>query len=417
MNSKINAIPSLVVSLSVFLFGALSLVVPSGYSLGAIVLFMFALGYAWVRPYPKLNNADWYVIAALAAYFIVGALSNLIHRLPHNSYDNLSRFLLAIPVLLLLLRIPVKAVFYWLGVAVGALGAGVFAVWDFYASNDRADGFTNAIQFGDIAIIFSCMLLAALSWARTQSKLVLSLVISGIAGGFVASLLSESRGGWLVLPAVIAIFYWCGNYRSAKNTLLLVGVGAVLAVCIYWIPSIDFFHDRISDIFVELHGYQVDPTMNTAIGARLHMWKTSLVMIEQRPLLGWGSLSNYLAETGVRDAILADFNHVHNDFLDAWVKRGVLGAVALLTLYLLPGVAFCRALKTPLPSARAAAMAGIVLVSGAFICGLTQTFFAHSSGVMIYVFMLVILWAQTRAADQQPGVAGKSTNFYRQTGA
>ena len=402
MSSRIRAIPSAVVSLSVFLFSALSLVVPSGYSLGAIVLLMFGLGYLWVRPYPRLKAEDWYVIAALATYFFVGALSNLIHQLPHSSYDNLSRFLLAVPVLLLLLRVPVMPVFCWMGVAVGALGSGIFAIWDFYTSNDRANGFTNAIQFGDIAIIFSCMLLAALPWARTQSKLILSLMILGIAGGFIASLLSASRGGWLVLPAVMIIFYWFGNYRSVKNTLLFLGAALVLSMCIYFVPWLDFLRDRFTDIFLELHGYQVDPTLNTSVGARLHMWKTSILMIEQRPLLGWGSLANYLAETGVHDDILADFNHVHNDFLDAWVKRGVPGAMTQLALYVLPLLAFYRALKTSLTSVRVAAMAGIVLVSGAFICGLTQTFFAHSSGVMIYVFMLVILWAQARLPDR-PG--------------
>ena len=148
------------VSLSVFLFSALALSVSSGYTYGPVLLLLPALGYLLVRPYPVVNSGDKLIIVALLIYFLVGTLTNVVHHLPSREYDNFSRFLLVVPVLFLLLRFPVKPVFLWSGIAVGALGASVVAYMDFYIHGEsRAGGYNNPIQFGDIAMLFSCLLL------------------------------------------------------------------------------------------------------------------------------------------------------------------------------------------------------------------------------------------------------------------
>src|SRR5690554_5147795 len=61
-------------SVAVFLLGAIALVVPSGYSVGAVLLL---LGSTWLlvaRPSLGLTRQDWLVIAALGAYAAVGMM-------------------------------------------------------------------------------------------------------------------------------------------------------------------------------------------------------------------------------------------------------------------------------------------------------------------------------------------------------
>ena len=58
-------------SVAVFLFSAISLVVPSGFSLGAVMLI--AAGSATLllkRLKPKLETSDYRLIAVLAQYFV-----------------------------------------------------------------------------------------------------------------------------------------------------------------------------------------------------------------------------------------------------------------------------------------------------------------------------------------------------------
>lgn len=387
------------VSLSVFLFSALALSVSSGYTYGPALLLLPALGYLFVRPYPALNSGDKLIIAALLIYFFVGAFTNIAHHLPSREYDNFSRFLLAIPVLFLLMRFPVKPVYLWSGIAIGALGAAVVAYLDFYVHGEsRAGGYNNPIQFGDIAMLFACLLLAGFSWAKQHSKWMSLIFFLGIVAGVFASLLSGARGGWLALPFAVGVFFIAnGSYKNKKHIWLFVVALSCLAVAFYSSRESSFLQARIQDALSDLHEYTQAKNANTSIGIRFTLWQHGLDLVVQRPLLGWGSVENYVAITGDSSAVFKQFSHFHNELLDAFVKRGLLGVCALLALYALPALAFFHLLKqTAANASRAAAWAGLMLVLATFLFGLTQSFFCHASGVMIYIFMLVIVWTQAR---------------------
>jgi O-antigen ligase len=402
MNSKKFAYQSilvLLISFAVFLFGALALSVSSGYTYGPVLLLLPALGYVWVRPYPMIGPCDRFIIAALLIYFLVGVVTNVFHHLPSREYDNFSRFLLAVPVLLLLLRFPIKPAYFWSGVALGAVGAAVVAYMDFYVHGEsRAGGHNNPIQFGDIAMLFACLLLAGFSWARQHSNLMVAVFFLGIMSGIFASLLSGARGGWLALPVAIGCFYIAnGFYKNKIQMLVCAFVLSGLAVGFYSSQESSFLQMRIQDALSDLHQYTQAHNANTSLGIRFTLWQSGLDLVAQRPLLGWGSVENYLAITGDSSDVFQHFSHFHNEFLDAWVKRGLLGALALLALYLLPALAFYRQLKQSSIHIKPYAWAGLMLVLATLLFGLTQSFFCHASGVMVYVFMLVILWAQARS--------------------
>lgn len=395
---------SALVSSGVFLLCAFALVVPSGYSLGALMLVLPSLVYLGVRPWPVLKAEDKYLIAALLMYFGVGVFTNVHHHLKGSSYDNLSRFLLAVPVLLLLLRKPVKPTVVWQAVALGALGAAVLAIWEFVVQGEeRAAGHINAIQFGDIAILFFCMLIAVAPWAKHGGRFFLALVLAGALAGLLASLLSGARGGWLMMPVVALLVYWWSGKRNVATNAIFAVVSTLAVAAICWLPWLEFLRDRISHIALDLQSYQDNQDATSSLGSRFHLWRLSLDMVAQHPIMGWGNFERYVAVTGVQDEVLIKYNHMHNDLLDAWVKRGLVGVVALVGVYLVPAVIFYRQLKRhsgagqPI-AARSAALAGMMLVVATFVFGLTQSFLTHSSGVTMYVFLLVILWAQVRQA-------------------
>ena len=394
-------IPVLCVSIFVFLFGALALVVPSGYTYGPVLLLLFALMYLFVRPNPMLIAADKSFIAALLLYFLVGVVTNFIHHLPSRHYDNFSRFLFAIPVLLLLLRFPIKLIYLWSGIALGALGAGIVAVVDFYVYGElRAGGYNNPIQFGDIAMLFSCVLMAGFAWAKQHSRSMIIIFFVGFMSGIWASLLSGARGGWLVLPFAIGLFYLVNDlHKNTKKSAIFIF--AVLCFCgfAYYFLSPSLLQSRINDVISDLQQYFHANNANTSLGARITLWQASLPLIAEHPLLGWGSVANYVNLSGDKAEIFQRFNHFHNDFLDALVKRGLLGGMALLMIYVVPGVLFYRQLKQCVSAKAPLVYASLLLIVATFVFGLTQSFFSHSSGVMVYVFLLVILWAQVRAPD------------------
>lgn len=402
MNSKtftLNRILLLLISTAVFLFGALALIISSGYTYGPVLLLLPALGYLVVRPYPILNSQDNILIIALLIYFVVGVATNVVHHLPSRSYDNFSRFLLAIPVLLLLLRFPVKPVFLWSGIALGAVGAAFIAIIDFYVDGAlRAGGHNNPIQFGDIAILFACLLLAGFSWAKQYSKLMTTIFLLGIASGIFASLLSGARGGWLVLPFALGVFYISNNFhKNTKQSFLFATGLAVLGVVVYQLQQSGLLEMRFQEALSDLHQYTQAQNANTSLGIRFTLWQTGLDLFAQHPLLGWGSVENYVSITGDTSDIFQRFNHFHNELLDALVKRGLVGSFALFVIYCVPALIFYRQLQHCPVQVKPMAQAGLMLVLATFVFGLTQSFFCHASGVMVYVFMLVIMWAQVRS--------------------
>lgn len=401
---SIEKFPVLVISIFVFLFSALALVVPSGYTYGPVFLLLIALGYLFVRPYPALNAADKYLLAALLAYFLVGTVTNVVHHLPSRNYDNTSRFLFAIPVLLLLLRFPCKPIYLWSGIGIGALGAACVAAMDFYVYGEsRAGGFNNPIQFGDISMLFACLLMAGFAWAKQYSRTMVAVFAVCIVSGILASLLSGARGGWLALPFGLIAFYVANDLqKNIQKTIIFIA--AIVCTCglAYYFFAQDLLQTRMNDALSDLQQYVQANTTNTSLGARLALWQASLPLIAEHPLLGWGTVANYVSLSGDSADIFQRFSHFHNDFLDALVKRGLLGGVALLIIYVVPAVLFYRQLKQCSSTKRPLVYAGLILVIATFIFGLTQSFFSHSSGVMMYVFMLIILWAQVRSPDVNP---------------
>jgi O-antigen ligase len=327
--------------------------------------------------------------------------TNFIHHLPSRNYDIFSRFLFAVPILLLLLRFPIKPVYLWVGVALGAFGAGVMAVMDFYVYGElRAGGYNNPIQFGDIAMLFACVLLAGFSWAKQHSRSMVIIFVGCIMSGILASLLSGARGGWLALPFALALFYVVnGFHTNTRNSVSFILVILCAAVFAYYFLPPDIVQIRISYAISDIQQYLQTNNTNTSLGARMVLWQASLPLIAEQPLLGWGSVANYVNFSSDSADVFQRFNHFHNDILDALVKRGLLGGLALLVIYVLPAILFYRQLKQCSPTKQPFACAGLILVIATFVFGLTQSFLSHSSGVMIYVFMLVILWAQVRTEE------------------
>ncbi len=71
------------------------------------------------------------------------------------------------------------------------------------------------------------------------------------------------------------------------------------------------------------------------------MWKTALLMGKENHLLdgvikifktnGWSMLKNQFQILS-----LWNCNHAHNDFLEMWARRGIIGIIALIGIYLIP---------------------------------------------------------------------------------
>src|SRR5699024_2829187 len=107
-------------------------------------------------------------------------------------------------------KYPPRLTWLWLGLGIGAIAACIWSGYQkFFLDIQRAGGYTNAIQYGNLAMLMGVWCVAGLGWAHTQThcrRWQLLLVVGALCG-VLASLLSGSRGGWIGLPVVLWVLY------------------------------------------------------------------------------------------------------------------------------------------------------------------------------------------------------------------
>jgi O-antigen ligase len=275
----------------------------------------------------------------------------------------------------------------------------------------RAAGYTHPIQFGNISLLFGILCFAGLGWAASQRRSVFWYVLMscGIFFGLLGSLLSGSRGSWISLLAVLPVAYFChGGLLNKRHMAVCFATVLLLFGVLQALPESPV-ETRIKLAVTEMQEYSDSGTSTTSVGARLEMWRAGLLLIQERPWLGWGKTGYLqgqanLVQAGKVRLVPGEHNHLHNEYLDALVKRGLLGFVALLALYLVPLVLFARRVRDSNRVARPYAVAGVLLIVSYMVFGLTQSFLTHNNGVMMLLFMLVILWSLLRASDGTPAL-------------
>lgn len=392
-------------SVSVFLFSALALAVGSGYSLGLVALLLASTWLLWKRPKLGLQKQDYLLIGVLLLYFLFYTANMLFHGDPTRELDMPLRALLAVPVLLLLLAYPPRPTAWWAGIAAGVIAGAALCVWQLTVLHQlRPQAATsNAIHYGNVSMLLGMLSLAGLDWASRQKRPYAWSLLMGLAclAGIGGSILSGSRGGWIALPVCLTIFaiYRCrkqGKHYICSVLLLLGG----LLVTTYFIPHSPV-PERMATAIAELKKFEHNGDVNSSVGERMEMWNNAVVMSSQHIWLGMGR-SGYMAQKkaltaeGKMSMAVRDYTNAHNDYLDAMVKRGIPGVLALLALFFVPMALFVQALRSATPAAQPYALGGIMLCTCYPIFGLTTSSLTLNIGIIMLVFPLVILWAMLR---------------------
>lgn len=406
------------VNVSVLLMGSLALIVPTGYSIGPLFLLLGSVGLFFVNEKFEMHREDFWIVGVLTAYALtVGMMSFL--DVGFRGLDRPIRFLFAIPVLLLIMRYPPGLSFLWAGLAFGASLAGGWAAWQkFFQGVWRAEGYTHVIQFGNLSMLMGVICFAGIGWAAVQSRYrsawYLLLVFGGLMG-MLGSLLSGSRGGWIGLPVVAFVLYkGYGQELSKGFKVLVTGCVIFAGLVVYSLPQAGV-QGRVHEAINDISKYYSNESRDTSLGLRFEMWRGASLLIVERPVFGWGE-SGYkeamseLGEQGVITQQASQFDHAHNEFIDAFAKRGVIGLVVLLALYFIPLRLFSSGLQHHNLETRSLAVAGTLLSVGYIDFGLSQAFLTHNSGVMFYPFWLCLLWGCYRVQARKHQMCAQPQN-------
>lgn len=401
-----------------FAFFALSLCVPSGYSYGSTALALLALvGSVAARPKGPARRETLVLVGLMLVMGLLWSLS-FDRWFSAAGWGYGAKYALAALSLWYLSKTGVRLSAIVWGLALGCAGALAIALYQAgVLKMPRVTGFTNAIQYGGIAMYlgFATLSLALLGrWSKPRTA---ALGLLGACGVY-ASFLSDSRGSWVVIPLLILAIWlmaWLNGYKrlASMAAAAMLMLGLIVAV-----PAYQKLEQRSAEAAHEVSLYLQDPQKyaETSVGQRLEQWRLAIHLIEQRPFSGWG-LAGYpaakqqMVDQGLAQPSVMEYGHAHNEILDMWVKRGLPGLILLLAFYSVPAAIFWptqrrlaradAAQRSRLLALRAAAT---LLPLAYFGFGWTQVFFAHNSGNMFYIFSLAVLWGgicrmETQSAD------------------
>ncbi len=364
----------------ILIYPSLMFAVKGGMNGVFLLLLLLSLGVWAYRP-GEMQPIAWnrkmtfYLLAMASMPIAIFMSQSYHHHYSGHPYDAASRYLLAAPIFMMLRRVRFGAV------AMVQYGFPLAAIAGCLMLKPIIDGrygiaTLDLIHFGDFELVLGVLSVLSINWTGRDALLLRSLKIIGFLAGIYASIISGSRGGWISLPIFLAIFIY---FRFGKIHLKAL-IAASLMLVVAGVSAYNFsreIHHRITEVGSELAAFQ-HGNPDTSTGIRLQLFKAAAEIFVQNPVFGVGPEGfaremDPMQRAGKITAMAAELGkgEVHNELLSKAAGMGMIGLIAMLSIYLVPSRIFYLSMRSDTARVRQAGMLGLVFVSSFVVFGLT----------------------------------------------
>ncbi len=250
-----------------------------------------------------------------------------------------------------------------------------------------------AIIFGNLAMLFGvlCFIFAAYYFRFRLFYLFLVLGALGVA----ASLLSGTRGGWIVvvtLPFVLIPFV-------AKPFRLKVFM-ALLGVFLLFISLIFFTESSIKNRLLAAY-FEIMQMLSSgqftagSLGLRLELWRASWMAFLSSPFLGIGvgefyAFKHALFEAEQIPSSILSFKHSHNEYFSILSSMGILGIIFYIVFFVWLWRLFFKAAYSKIKEVKFLGLAGISTIVCYLDFSLSESFFSSHLGSAAFYFLMTL---------------------------
>lgn len=390
------------VALLLVVYPSLMFAVKGGMNGAFIMLLLLALGVLVYRP-REMQIVVWdremtfYMLAMASMPIAIFLSQSYHHHYSGHPYDAASRYLLAVPIFMLLRRVRFIVVAM---VQYGFPLATMVGCLMIKQIDDGRSGIAtlDLIHFGDFELVLGVLSVLSINWTGRDKLLVRVLKIIGFLAGIYASIVSGSRGGWIALPIFLMILIYFRFGKISIKALLAAPLMLIAAGSIAYTASHEIHH-RVDEVFSDLtslhHG-----NPDTSTGIRLQLFKAAAEIFVQNPIFGVGPDGfaremGPMLKAGKITPTAADLGkgEVHNELLSRAAGMGVFGLIAMLSIYLVPCRVFYQAMRSNTDHVRQAGMLGLIFVSGFMMFGLTAETLNLTMATAFYSLTVAVLLA------------------------
>ena len=371
--------------------------------LGNFILLVLVLLGAYIAINEKKNPFKIQELKVFSwltvGYFCVMLLSTLIADGFSAELYHLGRkahFLLAPLVALAIYQVDLPIKNLLLSIKAGLIIIGTIVTAQYLLGSSRPSGVMNANIFSDITVA-----MLFLSVVRVFNEKLKEQIITLIAvlAGLVAIVLSGSRGSWVSF-IVLLFFYLFFIYRpflkgKRKRQLFIISFTVILLSVAGLQSSIN---NKIETAVSSIQKWSHGSHEFTSSGVRMEMWKAGLASSKESPWFGHGyrNANSVASEYATHNQEkIANFTHLHNEYITNIVSAGVMGLLALLALLFIP-------LKISLTGFRqngkcVYSLMGIMLSIGYITFGFTHIAFGEEHINAFFVFFVAIILPKMQA--------------------
>jgi len=256
-----------------------------------------------------------------------------------DDYDKPAKAIAAVLILLYLLKYGCSENVVGTAVAVSAIAAGGYAIYEVFVLNlPRAGTLTNPIRYGYLTVTIALLCFFYLSISQHRWQQVIYAVSGSI--GLVGAYCTGTRGIALILIGVgIFLFYRIAKKAHFSPPKLLLGTFGLSVIVIALALSTDVFQSAVKRTVTEVEKTTAG-NWNNSLGYRLQMWHVAGYLGIQAPLTGVGTdyevigekTAGFIEEHKYNPVVVTYFRHFHNQYLDTFAKQGVPGLLVWLLL-------------------------------------------------------------------------------------
>ena len=305
-----------------------------------------------------------------------------------------SRFLLVLPIFLMVRRVGLsKQAIMW-GVLAGAIVAGSYGIYQKQVLGfGRAAGGTSGLiaAFGDISLILGVMCVALIQPYWRNSKGWLLIAFLGLSLGVVGSLMSGTKGGWISMP----ILCWLVVDLLEKPTYLkrfIVLISFVLLAVIVWY-YVPFIEQRMSVIVPAIDEYFVNgKVVDGSAGIRLALWHAATLIFIDNPLFGTGPGTYYIEKleyinAGLIPSEAAGLTGPHSQLFESLFESGIFGPIMVYSIYF----SFIWHCRKHFNQNKALSSAGVLMAAGFIDFGMVEVIWDINNAGVFYTVMMVLI--------------------------
>ena len=387
------------VSLLAFVLPATSVNYPNAFYCAAMGLFLLGFVVNVRAVYQPLSKLEKLMIFTWLLYPFFTALDFWLRTgWIWSQFQEPSRFILVLPIFLMVRRFGVSQNALKWGVFVGAVVAGF---WGLYQKQKlgidfRAHGGTSALKaaYGNISLLMGVMTVALFQPNWSKDWRWGFVVLLSLSLGVFASLASGTKGGWVAAPMFCWVLVSLARHPTyTKRFTLLVGVTAG-AVLIWYVSP--FMQERVGNIPLSVATYIETRQVSDSASIRLALWHAATVVFINNPLFGVGP-SNFeaavlhLIEAGSSVPVeVGYYDSAHSQFFESLHESGIFGPFMVFSIY----GAFILHCRQYLLQNKALATAGILLAVGFIDFGLVEMIWDINNAGVFFTVMMVLIAGQ-----------------------